>query len=349
MNARDAHRLGTSEELPAEYREALTAAQLVPLWPHMRDALPYDAPRTRTVPTLWAWSKVRPLLLRAGELTPMDKAERRVLVLSNPGRGLEQLQATSAMFLGMQLVLPGEVAPNHRHSPNAVRIVIEGEGGYTVVEGARCPMEHGDLVLTPSTLWHEHHHEGKGPLIWLDVLDLPVALALEVSYAISGAPQAQRPFQSRYAGGGLVPVVHGHRDRSRYPVMRYEWRRTQSALEALAAGSDRGTPAILAYVNPETGEDCMNTVAYSALMVRPGEEVKLPRISPSRVLHVVEGAGDAEISGVSMSFERSDTFCAPGLARVRLANRSARAPLFLVIADESPVHRKLGYYEERPE
>ena len=106
--------LGTLDELPHDYVTALTRANLVPLWPSLRALLPPQAPRTSTLPSHWRWNAIRPLLLRAGELTPIDKAERRVLVLANPGRGLDNLQASATIYLGMQLVLPGEIAPSHR-------------------------------------------------------------------------------------------------------------------------------------------------------------------------------------------------------------------------------------------
>ena len=154
--------LGTVEELPLDYRKGLTAKNLVPIWPILRSALPHDKPDRHTVPTLWRYRDLRPDLLKAGELTPIEKAERRVLALANPGLGLENMQATPSIFIGLQLILPGETAPNHRHSPSAVRMVIEGEGGYTVVQGEKCPMEKGDLILTPSGLWHEHGHSGTG-------------------------------------------------------------------------------------------------------------------------------------------------------------------------------------------
>src|SRR5689334_21979922 len=212
--------LGTLDELPRDYVADLTRANLVPLWPSMRALLPPQAPRTATLPAHWPWAAIRPLLLRAGELTPMEKAERRVLVLANPGRGLDNLQASSAIYLGMQLVLPGETAPNHRHTPNAARIVVEGTGACTIVGGEKCPMEHGDLVLTPSGLWHEHHHEGDDPFIWLDVLDLPLMVYLDVSYVIQGAPQELRGGSAVYGVGGIVPRTHGQATRSRYPLLR---------------------------------------------------------------------------------------------------------------------------------
>ena len=338
--------LGTLEELPADYVSALRAANLVPLWPSLRSLLPPGAPKSATQPTHWSWQAIRPLLLQAGDLTPMEKAERRVLVLANPGRGLDNLQASSSIYLGMQLVLPGEKAPNHRHTPNAARIVVEGNGACTIVGGEECPMLHGDLVLTPTGLWHEHRHEGDGPFMWLDVLDLPLMVYLDVSYVIQGESQENpRPPRS-YPASGMVPRVHGERTRARYPILRYEWRRTREALDGLASATPRDELVELAYVNPETGADCLNTIAFLAQMLRPGEERSLRRMSPARVFHVVEGEGNALIDGVSIDFGRSDTFCAPGLAAITLANRSREA-LRIISADDSPVHRKLGVYEVR--
>ncbi len=346
MDRHQPHALGTRDELPAQYLDALAALNLAPLWPSLRDALPYGTPNTKTRPTHWAWQAIRPLLLHAGELTPMDKAERRVLVLCNPGRGLENLQASAAIYLGLQLVLPGEVAPNHRHTPNAVRIVVEGDGGCTVVEGEECPMAHGDLILTPTGLWHEHRHAGNGPLVWLDVLDLPLVLALDRSYCTPGEPQTARRAGDGYRAGGLAPIVKGVRSGARYPLIRYEWRRTEEALQRLAATVPQGQAVQLAYVNPETGGDVLNTLAFAALAVRPGETIALTRMSPSRVFHVVDGEGDAEVDGNALALDRADTFCAPGLAQIRIANRSTTRALYLITADESPVHRKLGLYEE---
>jgi len=337
--------LGTLDELPRDYVDALTRANLVPLWPTLRELLPPKAPRTATAPTHWRFATIRPLLLRAGELTPIEKAERRVLVLANPGRGLANLQASATIYLGMQLVLPGEYAPSHRHTPNAARIVVEGMGAATVVNAVACPMEPGDLILTPTGQWHEHRHEGRVPVIWLDVLDLPLMISLDVSYVIEGKPQAPRPPDYAYAAGGLAPIAHGRRAGSDYPLLRYEWRRTRDALQALADRGERDAPVQLAYVNPESGGDCLNTIAFAALLLRPGEEIALPRDSAARVFHAVEGDGEAHVDDVSIAFTQGDTFCAPGRSTVRLANRSGRAPTFLITADESPLQRKLGVYE----
>ena len=181
--------LGTMEELPESYRDALAAHALSPLWPALRAFLPHGMPARRCQPIHWRYEDIRPLLMEAGDLTPIEKAERRVLILANPSLDTETARATPTIYLGMQLIKPGEVAPNHKHSPSAIRFVMEGDGGYTVVEGEKLPMEPGDLILTPAGLWHEHGHSGTGPVVWLDALALPVVYAFEASYAKEGPSQ----------------------------------------------------------------------------------------------------------------------------------------------------------------
>jgi gentisate 1,2-dioxygenase len=201
--------LGRMEDLPTDYVAALKAQNLVPLWPNLRAVLPPDKPRPQTRATHWSYEALRPLLMKAGELTPIEKAERRVLVLANPGHGLDKMQASAAMYLGMQLLLPGEWAPSHRHTPNAVRMVVEGEGAWSTVDGEKCAMKRGDLILTPTGLWHEHGHDGNEPVVWLDVLDLPLVYYMEASYHVDGARQEVNPGHGEraYSRGGVVPTA----------------------------------------------------------------------------------------------------------------------------------------------
>ncbi|MGL1833840.1 cupin domain-containing protein [Rhodocyclaceae bacterium SMB388] len=245
------HQLGTLEDLPLEYREALTAQNLVPLWPSLRAVLPPGQPGSRTKPTFWSYAALRPLLIQAGELTPIEKAERRVLVLANPGHGLEKMQASSSMYLGMQLLLPGEWAPAHRHTPNAVRMIVEGEGAYTTVDGEKCPMSRGDLILTPTGLWHEHGHDGSEPMVWLDVLDLPLICYTETSYAVEGKVQdvIASQLERNYARGGLVPSPVFSRDSERrYPMLRYPWAEARAALRNLTETQPQIDAVQVAYV-----------------------------------------------------------------------------------------------------
>ncbi len=342
--------LGRLEDLPLEYRQDLTANNLVALWPNLRAALPYAIPTRKTKPTLWRYADVRPRLLRAGELTPIEKAERRVLVLANPGLGLDNMQATPSIYLGLQLILPRETAPNHRHSPSAVRFVVEGEGGFTMVEGERLPMEPGDLILTPAGLWHEHGHAGAGPVIWLDALDLPMVYGLEASYCTEGAPQVQRNqpdgSQTRYRRAGLVPYRSLSAPREKYPLLRFPWREVRAALGDLAQVVNIGDLVQLAYVNPQTGEECMPILGFSAIMLRPGETIAPVKRSASCVFHVIEGEGDVEIDGTSLRFAQNDTIAAPTHANIRIANSSSKSSAYLFQIDDAPMQRKLGFYEE---
>ena len=341
--------LGRLDDLPADYREALRQQNLVPLWPSLRAVLPPGKPQPRTWPTFWSYQALKPLLLQAGDLTPIEKAERRVLVLANPGHGLEKMQASAAMYLGMQLLLPGEWAPAHRHTPNAVRMIVEGEGAYTTVDGQKCPMRRGDLILTPSGLWHEHGHDGDQPVVWFDVLDLPLVYYMEASYHVDGDRQTVQPGSGggHYARGGVLPTPVFQRQNKAYPMLRYPWQEVRSALEGLAAGQPEFEAVQVTYVNPETGSDAQNILGFYALMLRPGQSLTLPARSPAMVLHLIEGGADVHIAGEAYALAEADTCCAPGYTAVTLRNHSDKIPACFFIADETPLHRKLGVFEVR--
>lgn len=341
--------LGRLEDLPADYVAQLRALNLVPLWPSLRAVLPPGQPRPNTQAIHWAYESLRPLLMRAGELTPIEKAERRVLVLANPGHGLDNMKASAAMYLGMQLLLPGEWAPSHSHTPNAVRMIVEGEGAYTTVDGEKCPMRRGDLILTPTGLWHEHGHEGTDPVVWLDVLDLPLVHYLEASYHVNGQRQAVTGSagERAYARGGLVPTPMFGRSGRAYPMLRYPWVEARAALESLAADQPGLEAVQVTYINPETGGDAQNILGFHALMLRPGQTLTLPVRSPAVVFHLIEGGVDVQAADRAFTLAEADTCCAPGFMRVTLRNRAAGAPSFLFLADETPLHRKLGVFENR--
>ncbi|MAW88328.1 MAG: cupin [Phyllobacteriaceae bacterium] len=339
--------LGTLEELPQDYRDDMAAAGVAPLWPMMRNVLPHGQPNAVTRPGYWNYGKLRPLLLRAGELTPVEKAERRVLVLSDPGRGVGAMQATASIYLGMQLLLPGETAPAHVHTPSAVRVVVEGKGGYTVVDGEKLPMEEGDLVLTPGGEWHDHGHEGSEPVVWLDALDLPLFHYLEGSYATEGPLQAQRnrpdASQVEYLASGLAPSRRPGAGTRRYPMMRYPWTRTEAALRQMAAhGGD--AIAELDFVNPETGADVLPTMGFTAMMIPAGGRAAPPLRSASCAFHVVKGRGRTVINGETLDWGPKDTFTAPVFAEI---THEAAEESFLIRVHDRPLQEKLGYYEER--
>ncbi len=342
-------KLGTLEDLPQDYRDAMGAAGVAPLWPMMRNLLPHNRPQPISRSHHWAFADLRPLLLRAGELTPVEKAERRVLVLSDPGRGVGAMQATASIYLGMQLLLPGESAPAHRHTPSAARVIVEGEGGFTVVEGEKLPMEEGDVVLTPGGQWHDHGHDGDKPVIWLDALDLPLFVYLEGSYAEEAPLQVRRnrpdASEVEYAAAGLRPPRAQGAPTAKYPMMRFPWRRTREALRVMAKHSGAETVE-LDYVNPETGQPVLPALGFAALMLRPGETLRPTLRSTSEVYHVVHGKGVATVNGERTRWESKDTISIPVFSDVSLSAAGEEA--FLIRIHDRPLQEKLGYYEERP-
>ena len=154
--------------MASDFARSIAGLKLMPLWERAEPL----RPGSRAVAAHWAYAAVRQELARAAELISKREAERRVLVLENPAlKGTTFI--TQSLYAGLQIILPGEVAPSHRHSPAALRFIVEGEGAYTNVGGARLAMRPGDLIVTPSWSWHDHGNDGAGPVVWLDGLDTP--------------------------------------------------------------------------------------------------------------------------------------------------------------------------------
>ena len=172
---------------------------------------------------------------------------------------------------------------------------------------------------------------------------------MEASYHIDGQRQTVKPDRGDavYARGGMVPTLNFERAGKPYPMLRYPWVEARAALLALA-GNQPDLPSVqIAYTNPETGGDAQNILGFYAQMLRPGQSLRLPARSPAMVFHLIEGGADVQIGDQRFALGEADTCCAPGYTAVTLSNRSADQPAFIFIADESPLHRKLGVYENR--
>jgi gentisate 1,2-dioxygenase len=342
--------LATLNDLPQKYQDDLKGQNLVPLWPSLRNLLPPLQPKPLTQTVVWKYQEIKPLLLQAGELTPIEKAERRVLVLANPGHDLNNLKASSVIYMGMQLLLPNEVAPSHRHTPNAVRLVVEGNGAYTTVEGQKCMMQKGDLILTPTGLWHEHGHDGDEPVIWLDILDLPIVHHIEASYVeqFNGKIELKDDQSSRYKAG-LVPLINGHRAEispKNSTILRYPWVETKALLEQLATIQKLNTSIQISFVNPETGQAVQKIIGYSALMLRPQEYLKLKRRSCAQIFHIIEGSAQLTVDHQQHILSQSDTLSAACFSTIEMRNENIK-PCFIFIADESEIQKNLGLYSEK--
>ncbi|MEQ9123858.1 MAG: cupin domain-containing protein, partial [Alphaproteobacteria bacterium] len=144
----------------------MAARSAAPRWGGRRGG-DLSRPRSPAVAAVWPFAALRPDLMEAGDLVAAEDAFRRVLVLENPAFPGE-MRITNTLYAGLQLVLPGEIAPCHRHSQTALRFVVEGEGAFTSVDGERTPLHPGDFVITPQWSWHDHANEGDVPVVWLD-------------------------------------------------------------------------------------------------------------------------------------------------------------------------------------
>ena len=198
-----------------EYYGRLDQKSAAPLWEVLADIVTTE-PRPECVPALWRYDELRPLLMEAGQLITAKEAERRVLVLENPGtRGVSQI--TQTLYAGLQLVLPGETAPTHRHTASALRFVLESDGGYTAIDGERTTMRPGDFLVTPTWTYHDHGNNTGSPIIWLDVLDIPLINQLCCSFAEHHEHELQpvtRPdgdSLNRY-GSNMVPLEYTPKD-----------------------------------------------------------------------------------------------------------------------------------------
>jgi gentisate 1,2-dioxygenase len=340
--------------LPAEYASGLRKLGLGAAWTQLRTLTPQGRPIRNAKAMSWGYADVRPKLIEAGSIVPIELAERRVLALINAGVTPARLATTPSIFIGLQLILPGEFAPAHKHTPAAARLVIEGDGASTTVNGERLPMEPGDLLLTPPHHWHEHRHEGTEPMIWMDILDHPVGIPLETSYLVdeedvSGQPnRANSAYSSEpiYAASGLVPFRSPAVAPRRYPMMRFPWRRTRDALIGISERSAMRDPIHLMFVNPESGASLLETMCFSVRMLRPGEEISVPRRSASAIFQILEGEGESVIDDQAFSWNPHDTVACPTFAQVTHRNASNSRPAFLLQVDDGPLQHKLGFYEE---
>ncbi|HZV74214.1 MAG TPA: cupin domain-containing protein [Conexibacter sp.] len=333
------------------FYDKLSPANVAPLW-RARGLLPKE-PSTPAVPFLWPYAEVRELLLEAGGVVTAEEAERRVLMLMNPGLD-GRPAATANLYAGLQLVLPGEIAPMHRHSAAALRLICEGSGAYTAVDGEKATMEVGDLVLTPSWTWHDHGNETDEPMIWLDGLDLPLLHKLETHFfEVTGdARQAltvpENLSARLYASARMNPSwVDASTPYS--PVIAFPWKQVERQLAEAATVSD-GTPAdglLFEYVNPFTGGPVMPTLSCHMQLLKPGLHTDAHRHTSAAVYHVVRGNGHSIVGGERLEWTARDTFALPAWAVHEHVNASGDEDAVLFSFSDEPVVRSLGLHREQ--
>ncbi len=316
-----------------------------PLWERTQRM----GPGTPAVPTLWRYRDLRPHLLRAIELITAKEAERRVFMLENPGLpGTGYI--TTSLYCGLQVIKPGEIAPAHRHSPNALRFIIEGEGAYTTVEGERVTMRPGDFVLTPGWTWHDHGHLGDAPVIWLDALDNPFGQFFGAIFRENYPDDAQAPSlpdgdaAMRY-GANLMPLEY-RSGRPSSPILVYPYDRTREALLKLARTGPRHPShgVKMRYANPLDGGYVYPTIAVFIQYLPAEFSGQSYRATDGTAFTVVEGYGTAHIGDQTFEFEPHDVFVVPAWTPYRLA---ARDGCVLFSLSDRAAQEKLGFWREQ--
>ena len=330
------------------YYEELRPLNLAPLWSVLKGLVP-SQPAPAAQPFRWAWNDVYPQLLRAGDLITAEEAERRVLVLENPGLP-GRSQVTDTLYAGIQLILPGETAPAHRHTQSALRFVLHGTGAYTAVDGEKTPMERGDFIITPHWTWHDHGHEGTEPVVWLDGLDVPLVTFLRAGFREEYAEKSQTTTRvagesaARF-GAGLMPIGYVAKGMTS-PMFSYPYARSREAIDVLARTSepDAHLGVCLRYVNPVDGGWPMPTIG-TVLRYFPKGFVTLPyRSTDSAVLVGLEGQAEVRFTGgPSLHIGPNDVVVVPGWSEWSV---SASEDTVLFSYSDRPVHEKLGLLRE---
>jgi gentisate 1,2-dioxygenase len=359
----------TTADARKSFYNAIGQHSMTPLWEVLHALVP-PLPASPCVPAMWKYSDIRPFLMDAGQLITAEEAVRRVLVLENPAlRG--QSCITQSLYAGLQVIMPGEVAPSHRHTQSALRFVVEGQGAYTAVDGERTTMQPGDFIITPSWTWHDHGHHGSShqhghdgkhdsgegfdqPVVWLDGLDIPMLRFFDAGFAENGSAASQPITRAegisthRYSAN-MLPVRYSAPFGQTSPIFSYPYERTRQALHELEghADIDAWDGVKLRYVNPATGGSPIPTMATFMQRLPAGFSGKPFRQTDGAVFSVVEGDASVAIESghTTTTFEvgARDHFVIPSWHTARL---SSSAGCVLFSFSDRPVHQALGIHRE---
>jgi gentisate 1,2-dioxygenase len=316
-----------------QIRQAWRDANVTPLWETTAHRPADSTPKAYH----WQWRVLRPLIDSAIEVTSMDNAERRVLALTNPD-AIGGRNTTTNLNGCLQVLMPGESARPHRHTPNALRFVLEGDGAITKVDGKSCPMAEGDLIITPGMSWHEHHHDGSAPIVWFDALDVPLHNYLGTAVFEAGPPK-NYPAQAddaAFAVPNIVPEL-AETERPYSPVFRYPRATSLQALTAAPFAKDGSRK--IRYVNPLNGGPVMSLLDCYMTRIEPGTETIPYRTTNNAVAVVVEGSGSSRVGKESFQWQAKDIFSMPHGNWI--SHRGEGGPATLFVVTDREVLRRL--------
>jgi gentisate 1,2-dioxygenase len=352
MEMKSAEVVRNAEERKAFYAR-IDGDNLAPLWEVLKGLIPSE-PKPTAAPHLWDYDAIRPYILESGALLTAREAERRVLVLENPAlRG--QSLITDVLYGGLQLILPGEVAPAHRHSQSALRFIVDGKGAYTAVNGERTLMNEGDFVITPSWTWHDHGNESPDPMVWLDVLDVSTVAHFHGQFREEWEEErypVNRPEGDALAryGAGLLPIDYRPTGATS-PIFNYPYARTRDSLYRMSRVGDPD-PHFgykLKYINPVNGDWAMPTIATTMQWLPKGFASRTYQSTDGLGFVCVEGAGETRVtlpdgSVKVMKWKPRDVFIVPGWLK---HTHHAESDSVLFGFSDRSAQEKLGLFREK--
>lgn len=286
--------------------------------------------------------------MEAGALISAREAERRVLVLENPGLP-DQAAVTGSLYAGFQLLLPGDVAPAHRHTQSALRFIVEGSNAFTTVEGEKTFMNPGDLVITAAWRWHDHGNETERAMVWLDALDIPLVSFFNAGFAQAANVESQH--LSRAAGdsnarfGNNLAPVDWQSTGPSSPLLNYPYVRSRETLDAMMR---EGAPDVchgfkLRYVNPASGGHVTPTLAAFIQLLPAGFRTQRYRSTDATAFCVAEGEGETSVGEVRVGWKPHDVFVVPSWAPV--VHQADRDAVLFSFSDRA-AQQSLGLWRE---
>jgi gentisate 1,2-dioxygenase len=329
-----------------DYYDKIAAYGLSPAWERLRDLIGTE-PKSQCVPAIWCFKDVKAMVMESAELISAEEAERRVLLLENPGLP-GQSRITQTLLAGVQLIMPGEVAAGHRHTASAIRFILDGENAYTTVEGERTYMSPGDFILTPNWSSHDHGNTTDRPMIWLDVLDVPMINYFETTFCENfdcpTQPVAHQAGDSMaFFGSGVLP--DGAAALKSSPIINYTYARTRPILERLrvAGRIDKRHGARARYANPVNGGWTMPTMGAQLALLPAGFRGQDYRATDGTIFVCVEGHGSTRMGDQNFEWSCGDIFVAPPW--LRYAHVTDVESVLFSISDR-PAQEALGIWRE---
>ena len=333
-----------------QFHERIHANHMYGLWELASQMTPH--PQPKAIPYMWPAALLESVVEQSGTAVPVGE-ERRAMQLFNPGLG-GRWATTNTLIAAVQVLLPGEVARAHRHTPTAIRFIMRGTGAFTKVDGERVYMEPGDLILTPSWTWHDHGNETGETVVWMDGLDIPLIQSLDAMF-FQMYDQRQVP-DAREANTSVK--LHGHASlnptwikekKAHSPLLLYSWKETARALADLHGETGNPHDGIaLEYTNPQTGSSVLPTMACWVQMIRPGEHLQAHRHTGSAVYYAAQGNGVTVIDGQAFNWTKGSIFTVPPWALHEHANLSPSEDAILFSIQDTPVLEKMHLSYEEP-